>query len=309
MADASRIRSPLLDRVLRSARSGLERAEQFLFEAEVRNSRSRLGRGPDEAERMRLAARPCFTMTTGRTGTRTLVALTGASPLVDARHEPEPRMIAASRLAWNAVADDAFWRQAMVVARDPLVGSAFRRGKQYFEGSNRLTFLAGALAEAYPSARFLLLGRRPEAFITSGLKRGYYLGHPWDHARIRPREGSPDCDGWEDRSAEQKCAWLWQATYEHGLALLDRLPASRAMIVRCEDLFAGDLSVVKDVFAFLDVPAPPDSALRSVLRKPLNRQTDVFPWGREPAWTDEQRVSALAGLAPTAQRLGYCDAP
>ncbi len=186
MSDVSRIRSQLLGRILRRARFGVERLDHWLFEAEIANPTARMGRSPAGLNRLRSAARPCFAMTTGRTGTQTLAALLNVSPSIDAWHEPEPRMIAASRLAWDGAGDAAFWREAVIVARSQLIGAAFRRGKVYFEGNNRMTFLAGALAEAYPTSRFLIVARNPEDFITSGLKRGYYLGHPWDHARIRP---------------------------------------------------------------------------------------------------------------------------
>ncbi len=94
MSDVSRIRSQLLGRILRRARFGVERLDHLLFEAEIANSTTRLGRSLAESNRLRSAARPCFAMTTGRTGTQTLAALLNVSPSVDAQHEPEPRMIA-----------------------------------------------------------------------------------------------------------------------------------------------------------------------------------------------------------------------
>ncbi len=299
------MRSKLVSRALDRARRAVDRAETGLFGLEVLNSTADRRRGPAEWERLRAEADACFVLSTGRTGTMTLGALLEACPEIDAHHEPEPRLIAASYLAWTGVEDEAFWRQAVTVARDKLVFGALKRGKLYFEGSNRMTFLADALAAVYPRARFLLVTRRPEGFVRSALRRGYYLGHPWDHARPRPAAGSDEAADWAERSAEARCAWLWSTTHEHALGFGERVGADRFSVLQAEALFDGDLDRLEQLFAFLDRPAPSRRHLQEILDRPLNAQKGTFPWGREPAWTDEERDAALAPLADLERRLGY----
>lgn len=289
-----KLRSPAVARVLSRARSLVERVDRGLYGLELVNSTVDDRRGPSEWERMRSEARACFMLSTGRTGTTTLAHLLAMSPGIDAHHEPEPQCIGLSYLAWAGAEDTAFFADAMRVERQHLVVAASKRGRLYFEGNNRMTFLAPALLEAYPRAKFLLVSRRAKKFVASGMKRGYFQGHPWDYARPRPKEG------WGDRSAEEKIAWLWRETYRGALAFRDQHP-DRVLLVHAEDLFAAKLDVVLSVFEHLDVAPPPVAALQARLAEPTNAQVGVWPWGREPDWSGDP----LAGCAEVETALGY----
>jgi hypothetical protein len=292
MADA-RVRSALLSRVFDRARRGLARAERGLFGLEHLNSTADGRRGPEHWAALRAEARACFVLSTGRTGTMSLEALLALSPHIEAHHEPTPRLIALSYLAWKGVEEPDFWRQAVQVERDQLVFSALKRGRLYFEASNRMTFLAPALAAAYPRARFLIIARRPEGFVKSAVRRGYYQGHPWDHARPRP-------EAWRDERPEAKAAWLWRETYRFALDFAEAQP-ERTDVLLAEDLFAKDLGRVERLFGQLGVPAPPRRRMQAVLDAPRNAMKQVFPWGAEPALQDGD----LAGCAELEARLGY----
>ncbi len=296
-----RVRSPHLSRALEGVRGLVGRLDHALFGLEVANSTADLDRGPEHWDRMRAESEAAFVLSTGRTGTMALTATLGASPSIDAQHEPEPRLIAASYLAWTGAEDATFWEEAVAVARDRLVFAAHKRGKLYFEASNRMTFLAPALAAVYPRSRFLHVVRKPEDFVRSAVKRGYYLGHPWDHARPRPK----DEPGWDDWSAERRAAWLWETTNRFGLELRETLGPGRVDVVRAEDLFAGDVDRVRRVFDFLDVAPIPDRTIARSLERPLNAQKGEMPWGRPPQWTDEDKADALDPLQPLADALGY----
>jgi hypothetical protein len=308
MPDDPRVRLALLARALRRARTGAQKMDELLFGAEAVNSTASFERGPATWETLRAEARPCFVLSTGRTGTMSLASVLAASPAIDAHHEPEPRLIAASYLAWTGAEDDTFWREALAVARDRLVFGAHKRGKVYFEGSNRMTLVARHLAALYPGARFLLICRRPEGFIRSALRRGYYCGHPWDHARMRPRPTDEAAESWGELAPEQRCAWLWRTTHEEALDFLADLPAERKDVLRAEDLFAGDLERLTALFGFLGVEPPTERRLKAALARRLNQQQGEFPWGREPAWTEAERVAQLDELRPLVGRLGYGDA-
>jgi len=297
--------SPLLARALVGARRFLKRADKGLFGVEVVNGGADMSRGPETWDPMRRQAEACFVLSTGRTATATLTGLLGTAPGIDAHHEPEPRLVAASYLAWVGEGDDAFWRDAVRLARDRAVFAAHKRGKVYFESSHRLSLLAGALAAVYPRSRFLLVARRPEDFIVSGVRRGFYSGHPWDYARPRPQPGDPAAEAWSGWSSERRCAWLWRATYEHCLAFGEALPAERFHVLRCEDLFARDYAVLDGVFRFVGTEPPPRRRLESELARKRNRQNGLFPWGREPTWSADERAEILGELDPLLARLGY----
>jgi hypothetical protein len=218
---------------------------------------------------------PCFVLSTGRAGTMTLSSLLEASPLIDAHHEMAPRLIEASYLAYMQPPDipDGFWRDTVAVARDPAVFSAYRRGKVFFESNNRLTFLADALAEHYPRSRFIVMTRAPIGFVRSAVDRGYYAGHRWDYARVRPRPGDPDAPRWKHMSQVERCVWLWKSTTQHCLDFVDRLDPSRSFFLKSEDLFDGNDGVIDGLFQFVSTSdAPPRARTRSVLSRRLNRQ-------------------------------------
>jgi hypothetical protein len=295
------IRSAVVSRTLTRVRGAVHRIDHALFGLEVVNSTADGTRGPEHWARMRAESTACFVLSTGRTGTMCVTAMLGASPSVDAQHEPEPRLIAASYLAWAGAEDAAFWEDAVTVARDRLVFAAHKRGKLYFEASNRMTFLAPALAAVYPRAKFLLVVRRPEAFIRSAVQRGYYLGHPWDHARPRPRD-EPAWSGW---SAERRAAWLWETTNRFGLEFRASTGTDRVDVLHAEDLFAQDADRAVRLFEFLGIEPLPRDRLTEIMRRPLNAQKGSMPWGRDVAWSDSERGGVLSALAPLVEALGY----
>ncbi|MEE2827639.1 MAG: hypothetical protein VX498_00505 [Myxococcota bacterium] len=309
MSHPDRPRSELLASLLESARKGLSKLDTRVSGLEIANSPVSRERSPEIHRSMRSEARACFVLSTGRTGTMTLTALMDSSPRVEAHHEPEPRLIAASWLAWrDRWADATFWQDAVAVARDPLVLGAHKRGKLYFESNNRMTLLAPVLAELYPQSRFLLVTRKPEAFVRSAMRRGYYQGHPWDHARLRPRPDDAGSEAWGDLPPEEQCVWLWHETNAYALDFLDSIDSDRGMVLHAEDLFAGDLGRLGSVMGFVGIDNPPsERRMKGVLQNRLNQQKGEHPHGREPSWDGARLNAALAPLSPMLERLGYED--
>lgn len=295
--------SPLLSRVLARLHAGLKRADRAVFAAEVLNGGADLRRGPEVWDQLRSEAEVCFVLSTGRTATATLAALLGASPGVDAHHEPEPRLVAASYLAWEGHGTPQFWADAVGLARDRAVFAAHRKGKVYFETSHRLALLAPALAARYRRARFVLAWRPADEFIASGVRRGFYAGHPWDHARPRPREGDPAENEWLGWSAERRCGWLWKALNDRALEFVAGLDPDRLHTLRSADLIGGSPAVIESLFRFVGVPPLPPRTVQRVLAQRHNRQVGLYPWGREPTWSAQERAAILAELAGTTERL------
>jgi hypothetical protein len=181
------------------------------------------------------------------------------------------------------------------------VFGAHRRGRVYFESNNRLTLLAGPLAELYPRSRFVLLVRDPVDFVASAEARGYYRGHPWDHARLRPRPDEPDAARWDQMDSVARSAWLWERTNREALRTLDALGPERALILPSSSLFRGDLDAVERVIMFVtgrEMARP--RAVRRALGGVLNRQRGGTDRDAFRA-AEGDRVLAVCG--PLARRL------
>lgn len=251
---------------------------------------------------------PCvFVLSTGRGGTETLMALAGLSPTIEATHEPWPRLIKASFDAYlegGDLAARAHWRDLVLAARDDLVRGANRLGKVYVETNNRLTYLAPVLATVFPASRFIHVYRDPFAFVRSAMRRGYYAGHNWDFARVRPRHDDPLASRWETLPKLECCAWLWWRTNADIRNWMATLPPSRRLSVRAEDLFAGDPGVLRDFFAICDSSVPSADRIREVLGAKLNaQQAGAFP--EASGWTPRDRDAVWAYVGGLATELGY----
>lgn len=153
---------------------------------------------------------PCaFVLSTGRAGSKTLTALFALSSRILAEHEPMPRLVRASFEAYlegPSIATSDHWRDLVWAARDDLVCEANRKGRIYVETNNRITYLAPVVARCFPESRFVHLHRHPYEVVRSGMRRGYYEGHDWDFARVRPRAAEPLAARWESLPRLEKCA-------------------------------------------------------------------------------------------------------
>lgn len=251
---------------------------------------------------------PCvFVLSTGRVGTKTLTALFALSPRVISRHEPEPRLVKVSFDAYmegsNLGASEK-WQAVVFAARDDAICEANRRGKIYIETNNRLTYLAPALAAAFPASRFIHLHRHPYEVVRSAMRRGYYQSHNWDFARIRPRPGEPLAAQWDTLSPLEKSAWYWAQCNREAHEFLETLEKSRRMDLRAELLFAGDEKTLKDLFDFVNIDFPPREQVEEVLGQKINAaRQGHFPPPSE--WDKDERASVRQLVAKTAKILDY----
>lgn len=250
---------------------------------------------------------PCvFVLSTGRTGTQTLAALFGLARNVFAYHEPRPLVYALSKLSYECSEDSQSFRilrEAFRVARIDLLQYSLSCSRGYVETSPQVTFLAPIASCVIPSARFVHLARRPADVVRSGMRRGWYAGHASDGTRITP---APEVLPWDSWSPFRKNLWLWAKTNKWILNFTSHLPAQRRLLVRAEDLFAGQEETLERLFGFIGAPVPPRRKIDRLLGQKLNAQkTGDFP--RSSDWTADmwQELSAFCGQI--ARQLGYSE--
>lgn len=248
---------------------------------------------------------PCFfTLSTGRTGTKTLAELLNRSPDATVYHEPHPYLSALAKLAYDSrYAQMEGLVETFLASRELLLRNAWASGLVYGETGPYVTFLAPVIAQALPNSKFIHLVRDPAAVVRSGLNRRWYQGHRYDARRITPRREDPAAANWTQWSPLEKIIWLWAETNRFVAAFLKTIEPHRYMRLKAEDLFSGSAEVLRKIFEFLEIaPISPRSAA-SVLARRLNRQRRPGPpldfWHAD--WA--KRFEAIAGAEIRA--LGY----
>ena len=173
----------------------------------------------------------------------------------------------------------------------------------YAETSARLTFFAPVISDLLKNAKFVYLYRHPGSVVRSGMRRGWYDGHPADRYRITPPEDSDAARHWANWSRFSKICWYWAAYNEFALEFIEHLNPSRVLAIRSEELFDADTGKWSDIFDFLEVQAPNRVEVEQTLGARHNEQVKGdFP--RYEQWSSEQHeiLERVAGL--TMAKLG-----
>lgn len=251
---------------------------------------------------------PCvFVLSTGRTGTETIAALFTLARNVVSLHEPSPKMYEISRLAYEYSAD-ALARRLLSASfaslRSELLNTSLSYGLGYVESSPQVTFLAPAILEKYPMARFIHLVRDPRDVVRSGMRRKWYDGHPSDATRIVPVHTSQDRQRWNEYNPFQKNLWLWAETNRWILEFTSRLPPETVLRVCSEDVFSGDEKTLHELYRFIGSPLPRRRKISQLLGRKLNAQiSGHFPASK--LWSAEQKTDLLTIAGSTAKELSY----
>ena len=251
---------------------------------------------------------PCvFTLSTGRSGTKSLAALASLAGNVLAFHEPLPKLYGLSFLCHGLPSDEpieAIFREAFLTARRDRLHYACSFAKGYLETSPQATFLAPVIGRAVPGVKFIHVTRDPRDYIRSGIRRRWYVDHPMDRSRIAPPGGSEQGVRWPDLSPFEKIVWLWQETNTWIDRFLSGLPPEQCLRLKAEDIFAMDPTAIAAYFHFLQSPVPAPKRIRRVLAKRLNAQTSGdFPDYTQ--WPSAMRQYLVKHVAETADRFGY----
>lgn len=257
-----------------------------------------------------------FVLSTGRVGTDTLARLLDLSAGIAADHEPRPLFrsetkeayqhgYAPPQLAASYLNARLFASTRSDTSPNPrILRRALREKLVYVETSNRLTYIAPALATYFPLSRFIFLHRRPAEVVRSAMRRGYYSRNPWDRFRIEPRREDSLAAGWEQLSSFEKSCWYWRAVNEYSLEFMNSLSANRCREFSSEALFEFDHVKIRSLFEWIGVEPPEDYQVENTLSVRHNRQQrgDFPEWGK---WSQSQQSRMWAIVEPVAARLGY----
>ena len=212
---------------------------------------------------------PVFVLSTGRAGTQFLTTLLAHSEKVKAHHEPNPTLNQYNRLAWEGNTALEFLKGVFEGARYELIRDAYILDKQYVETNNRLTFLAPVIAALYPKARFVHLVRKPEAFVKSGMQRGWYQNtNIHDEGRIVKQEG------WAEMDEVERIAWLWAETNRWIHEFFKTLPQDQKLFIPSERLYR-DADLVAQLAGFFGASDVTRQTIEKLQKRPVNKSAKI----------------------------------
>lgn len=236
-----------------------------------------------------------FVLSTGRTGTKTLAALLALAKNVFVYHEPRPLLYGLSKLSYEYSNDDVVskvLREAFFTVRKQMFDYSLDCNRGYIETSPQVTFMAPIILALIPNVRFIHLIRDPRMVVRSGMRRGWYSGHPADRTRIVPRSGSAADRIWAKWTPFQKNLWLWEETNCWINEFIEDLSSDQYMSIYSEDLFDGRKDIIEELYHFIQSPVPTENKINRVLSEKLNAQSiGTFPESSE--WTNEMNNDLL----------------
>lgn len=250
------------------------------------------------------SAKCLFVLSTGRTGSSTLIRLLNLSPKVTALHEPKPNLVREYRRAYSGVVlHPDRYRRLFERARRRLISRVCPDGGVYAEAT-LLKFFAPVIAQMLPNARFLHLHRHPGEIIRSAMRRRWFQDNPLDRYRIVPEPGDPDHQRWTQWDAFSKSCWTWHAENEYFLRLAQNVGADRVLKLPFDEWTDQSTGAYERVFGFIDVDPPDRDLAQAVLGVKHNEQTSgSFPTYEQWSPAQRQTLSEIAGA--TMARLGY----
>lgn len=255
---------------------------------------------------------PCiFVLSTGRAGTQTFSALLSLAENILSYHEPTPTLYGLSRLAYeykDKLNNDECIKKtfctAFLTSRKELWDYSLFNGKGYLETSPQVTFLSPIITELITEVRFIYLVRDPREVIRSGMRRGWYGGHPADKTRIVPLPNSDTVRSWGSLTPFQKNCWLWAETNRWIYKFCSSVLKDRFLLVHSEDIFNAKEEIIREVFDFINYPVPSQKYIKKVLRKKLNIQkTGEFP--KYADWSGEMKADLHIYTRDIANTIGY----
>jgi len=247
--------------------------------------------------------RPCFVLSTGRSGTLLLNKLLLLSPYAYAVHQPKPELIRASKRAYEEISiSPEIFKELFRSAREEIVFEAAQRNKVYIETNNRITFFAPIIPLVFPNAVFIHLVRNPADFVRSGIRRKWYAGkHYHDIGRIVPLDPIIK-QKWDNWGSIEKIGWLWNETNQFIENFKQNLDSKIFLFVKAEQLFT-DPDITSKIFDFLQLNNFNRQKIEKLIRKPVNVQRKGS-FAKYTNWNYSDK-ELLRYVVPLAKKYGY----
>jgi hypothetical protein len=240
-----------------------------------------------------------FTLSTGRSGSKMLATILNNSESIIAIHEEKPHLF---DLRTQVYQKEQFYHQELqdkIIAgqRFKIYHKAIVEKKLIADTSPFLSFFSLILAEIFPNSKFLFVYRKPEEFVRSGMRRGWYLNHPNDIYRLKPKPNSMEFKYWGEWSQFKKICWLWSEYNTICHNLITQLPVNRKMIMPISNFWEDPCVSFKKLFEFINVQPLPEDLIRAKIGKPINAQAngnypEIDSWSKEQINLIEQMCGA-----------------
>jgi hypothetical protein len=259
-----------------------------------------------------------FILGSGRSGTKMAAKLFAGVEHIEAHHEyVRDCYQREAALYFMGLLDKA----AMAARLKDIYGAAayWSPAADFIDSSNKLSWVADVLVEAFPEARFVHLARDGRKVASSFFHKlgGHVYGDrgvaalqswlaapdqpmpppPEDFWWVIPQKGQPFHAEFPRFDQFQRCCYQWAESNRAIMDALEAVPVERKLSLKLEELTASP-DEVERLLSFVDVPF--DESFVQVLQKPQH----VYVPLDYPLTPDQQRQFAEIG-GPMMRRLGY----
>ena len=260
-------------------------------------------------------SRPCFIVSTGRSGSLMVSRALSLHPETFSLHEPKPYLSTENFRAWKGNISKERLKREIHLKRDRLVETTRNNGLMYIESSHFIVHLILTLYDIY-KPRIIFLFRDGRDFVRSGLIRPWYkertpkyhlariirrltllpIGDPIeDHQLIPPRQA---------RTRFEKAAWLWNEVNHSIQKQLQRIPQEDIFRLKLE---AFEIKKIEELLDFLGLKKRIKiiEKMIKVAQVRPNRAKQPYSIPAKDKWTEEQEEIFLRFAGDQMHRLGY----
>lgn len=246
-----------------------------------------------------------FFLSTGRSGTTTVANALSKLSGIQAYHEPRPHTFDSRYHIYQEGRLDAEWiERDFTDKRKALIKKASFEGMIYAESSAFLSFHCPVIAAVMSQASFIYMHRDPFEFVRSGMRRGWYDGHANAHVRLRPRLNSAEDEMWSHWDRFHKICWLWAEFNEYCLNAYEKIPSSRRLMLKSDELWGNPQQCAGEILSLLGVGDTLTDSLAAGLSTKCNAQNEGdFKERSEWDAKSERILNEICGA--TMGKLGY----